>query len=819
MVVEATDISEYDITPRSEDAGLRPTQSRNAVYRSPGESPDVVKQVHPGTAVWHSVTMAAGESNQTAPLTASIDDVVARLESVAGAIEEYLRGDAPAGLREEVREWNRDRGSEDPVAVVARHVAVKLVLRTALYEWYTQRGRLPLLRDASQDVFETAADVTGNTAFETGESVLGDVVQQLPSDVVAELTWWRHGVVTAEDPADDIGYLFEEVIPAEDRQRHGQFRTPQRVSRLLRELAVQDGDRVLDPGMGAGALSVPRASRSASVYAYGVERTRIGFLMATTALALSGQPADVYEADFFDVGPATLGMNPDARIPAGDRSASRGVDIVPGEVDAVVGNPPYVANRNLEREATHYRRHLRAFGPPDRTPYVDGAKKLSGRSNLFVYFLTYATQFLADGGRLVYLLPTKWMETQYGETLQTFLFDHYKVSAVIAFDDAVFDDAQVDAVLLVADRCADAAARRGTETRFITVTGEVSPETINDLVTGDRGDPDTDNGRDGQTCRDTPGCRVVTVRQSELEARGAGDGPLAQCLRAPSALQSLQSNEMLVSLDALAAVSYGQRTGKNEFFLLDDADLDAWPIADRFCRPAIDDLGDEAGYRLTASDSDITMLNVHEYIASLDEDDEMVRSQAPLPETVIAALARDGYETLRAYIEEWADEHDEDLLRADRAWFDMGPLDAPDVVHPYRIHSDGRVFANQAALVPTNCGNGIDVEPGVDTEALLGYLNSTVHAAFLEVWGQREGGGSLEVPTRTLRRIPVADVRAFSHADREAVVSAYRALVRGDPGAQAQLDEAVLAALDADIDAATLHDLQQSLVHDRVPDT
>jgi hypothetical protein len=199
---------------------------------------------------------------------------------------------------------------------------------------------------------------------------------------------------------------------------------------LLRTLAIHDGDRILDAGMGAGTLSVPRAG-SRSVHVYGIEQTRTGFLMATTALALTEQPCDVYEADFFDLMPTTLGIDPDGAIRAERRS--RRVDIVPGEVDAVVGNPPYVANRNLERDATHYRRHLEAFGDANCTRYADGDKKLSGRSNLFVYFLTHATQFLTDGGRLVYLLPTKWMETKYGETLQTFLLDHYKLSAAFVF--------------------------------------------------------------------------------------------------------------------------------------------------------------------------------------------------------------------------------------------------------------------------------------------------------------------------------------------------------------------------------------------------
>ena len=814
----SNDITDYGITSRRAGTGPSLDQPENTVYPPFDTAPDVVRHVNPATALWQSIPMAAGQPSQIAPLTASIDDVLRRIETISETIEEYLKSDSDERLRKDIRNWKRNRDSDQPFLVAARHAALNVLLKATLYEWYTHRGVLPVLRGYQEDAFETAADLTDNHAFEVEELVLTDILRRAPYHAVAELSWWRHGLLTAADPADDFGYLFAELIPAENRHRRGQFRTPRRMSTLMRTLATRDGDRLLDAGMGAGALSVPRAeSESESVHAYGIEETRTGFLMATTALALTEQPSDVYEADFFNISPATLGIDPDAVIRAEPRS--RRVDIVPGEVDAVIGNPPYVANRNLERDATHYRRHLEAFGDADSTPYANGDKQLSGRSNLFVYFLTYATQFLTDGGRLVYLLPTKWMETKYGETLQTFLLDHYKLSAVIAFDDAVFDDAQVDAVLLVAERCTDAPARRNTTTRFLTINSEWDPATISDLATADQTTAGSTDAHDDQTPRHASDHRMVTVRQSELDERDPSDGPLTQYFRASTALRSLTDNETLVPLDALASVTYGQRTGNNEFFLLDDTDLDTWPLADRFYRAALNDVGGITGYRLTTGDSDTAMLDVHGYVEAVDDRDVLISPRKPRTQQVQEALVRDGYASLRAYIRQWADKRDEDLLQDNDIWFDLGPLDAPDLVHLYRIHTNVRVFENQADLIPTNCANGIDVRPDVDAVALLGYLNSTIHATLLEVWGQSEGGGSLEVTTRTLRQMPVADVRAFTDATRDAVVTAYRALVRGDDDAQRQLDRAVLAAIDAEIDAEALRDVQESIMQDRLPNT
>lgn len=129
------------------------------------------------------------------------------------------------------------------------------------------------------------------------------------------------------------------------------------------------------------------------------------------------------------------------------------------------------------------------------------------------------------------------------------------------------------------------------------------------------------------------------------------------------------------------------------------------------------------------------------------------------------------------------------------------------------------MYANQAGLVPTNCANGIDTHPSIDEQVLLAYLNSTVHAALLELWGQSEGGGSLEVLTGTLRRLPVADTRQFTVEDRTAILEAYNALTQGEPDAQNRLDDAVLTALDTEIDVATLQETIHALRNERLPTT
>lgn len=799
----------YDVSHPDRGDCLSFKPSGNTVYDSP-QPTDVLDHVHPASAVGQSVPMAAGLDSQTAPLTASITDVLDRLETLAETIEDHLRNDVSERIHEYVVVWGEKRDTDRPFEIAARYGALNLLLKATLWEWYSHRGTLSILHGDPRNKFDAAADVTENDAFQ--DSQLDEFIRRVSPDIAAELSWWRYAVLTSEEPPDDIGYLFETLIPAAERRTHGQFRTPRRISQIMRELAVCGSDQVLDAGMGSGALSVLR-NQSRSVSTFGVEQDRLGFLMSVTALATADQPGVVHEADFFDIGEHPLGMDPDAAIRMGPDIED--VDIIPGKVDAAIGNPPYVANRNLSKPTSHYRRHLAAFGGPNETPYLDGEKKLSGRSDLFVYFVTHATQFLAEGGRLVYLLPTKWMETQYGETLQTFLLDHYRLSAVIEFDDTVFDDAEVDAVIVVAERCVDATTRQNTTTQFITVNSEPAPTIIHDLVTEDVETVAVDSDTTHSASPSDPDYQVTTVSQSDLTARDTLDGPLTQYFKTPDALHSLKSNDQFVSLDTLASVTYGQKTGNNEIFLLDSDDLDTWPIAERFYTRALDDFGDTTGYRLTTCDSDTHMLDIHSYVESVGDSGVLREYDTSRTQQVKTALTRDGYITLLEYLDQCKAIRTDAATR-DNVWFDLGPLDVPDIVHPYRIHREVRVSRNVADLVPTNCANNLDVRSGVDVTVLLGYLNSTVHAAFVELWGQTEGGGSLEAMTGTLKDLPVADVQSFGEEANAAVKTAYQALVRGENNAQTRLDAAVLAALDADIDVATLQEARESLVHERL---
>ncbi len=631
--------------------------------------------------------------------------------------------------------------------------------------------------------------------------------------------------------ADEVADAYQQSLPADRRRADGHFVTDPAVAAACCRWAIQPRPddrlpRVLDPAVGSGVFPVAATRRLGALapdsspadrlgQVVGVDTDPVPLALAADRLLDAEDPGPdaqcrLYETDFFAVEPGP------------DRSGTVTDDgLVAGRFDAVVGNPPYV--RQETTDVDRARAHLAAFGPDGQQPYLDGDDALSRRSDAYVYFLTHATRFLRDGGRLGVVVPNKWLSTRYGEPFQRFLFDHYRLAAVVGFGARVFDDAFVDAVLLLAQRCTNPERRRSTPVRFLRLDEQVSVARLLDLVDAE---PHTDRSPRsiGLGVHAAPDCRRVTVRQGRLADRESAT--LAPYLDAPAPFIRLLSNPALVPLSDRCTVTRGVMTGANDFFFLD---ADGWgrDIDDRFLAPAIKSIRDVDGPLVTAADTDRYLLDVHEYVADVRSERE---TDACLDDAVRRALDRDGHDALADYVA-WGERqgfHDRRSCASRRVWFDLGALSAPAVFVPKFFDRRVPVVANPDGLLASNAvdclwvdapDDGTDAAPLVDDRTLeratLGVLNATVTAGILECWGRSEGGGALQVMTYELESLPIPDPLAMAPETRRAVAAAADALLADEPGARDRLDRLVVEAIDADLDVAECRRLRTAMVERR----
>jgi hypothetical protein len=119
----------------------------------------------------------------------------------------------------------------------------------------------------------------------------------------------------------------------------------------------------------------------------------------------------------------------------------------------IVTNPPYVRHHHLGREDKE--RLKAAVGERLGT-------EISGLAGLYCHFLLLADEWLSEGGLAVWLIPSEFMEVNYGEVIQRYLTERVKLIRIHRFcpADVQFDDALVTSAVVAFEKARPSAAHR-----------------------------------------------------------------------------------------------------------------------------------------------------------------------------------------------------------------------------------------------------------------------------------------------------------------------------------------------------------------------
>jgi len=212
----------------------------------------------------------------------------------------------------------------------------------------------------------------------------------------------------------------------QERNQLGQFATPSRLATAIlqqaeRLLPSDQTIRFLDPAIGTGAFY------SALLQVFPEQRI---------------DAARGYEIDPHYGEPSRrLWRDRRAEIVIGDFTR-----VVPPEREAdrfnlLICNPPYVRHHHLQPDD---KKHLQA-----RAVHSFQAK-LSGLAGLYVYFVGIAHVWLQEGGIAGWLIPSEFMDVNYGSALRHYLTSQVTLLEIHRFDplDVQFDDALVSSVIV-----------------------------------------------------------------------------------------------------------------------------------------------------------------------------------------------------------------------------------------------------------------------------------------------------------------------------------------------------------------------------------
>jgi adenine-specific DNA-methyltransferase len=224
---------------------------------------------------------------------------------------------------------------------------------------------------------------------------------------------------------------------AAERNRLGQFATPNAlaidIARYVESVLgpTECNIRFADPAIGSGSF-------------FSAARAVFGSKRISSAIGVELDPA-------FAEAARNLWANAGLEIVLGDftRVLANGPCLRAPNV--VLANPPYVRHHHMNREDKERLQGL--------TFKMTGVE-VNGLAGLYVYFLLLATAWMEDGGVAAWLIPSEFMDVNYGAALKGFLADRVTLIRAHRFDpdDVQFGDALVSSVVLVFRKTPPAAA-------------------------------------------------------------------------------------------------------------------------------------------------------------------------------------------------------------------------------------------------------------------------------------------------------------------------------------------------------------------------
>lgn len=624
---------------------------------------------------------------------------------------------------------------------------------------------------------------------------------------------------------DLLGEIYEELIPADERKMLGQYYTPPKIAETLASWAIPDHStdgipRVLDPASGSGTFTVEAYQQLEKLSSQPSHQKIVDHLVSVdinkfplhlTALNIASQNVREKTERIHTHNDSFFNISPDVDALFSSKVHADADDGEIGLFDAAIGNPPYIDQRRLYPDKEHFRQHLKQLGPDGSNLYYNGDKRFSKRCDAYIYFITHATQFLNDDGRLGYIVPTKWMMTGYGEAFQEFLHDYYKIRAVVAFGARAFEDAFVDGALLMIERCDDEEYRRKNVVNFIRVKEEME---ANDIVDTVEYEIDLDDSSEMMILnRDS--YRTVAVRQEYLMERESFK--LGHFLSSPQEFIELLENPYTTSLkNLLSDSSRGVTTGDNDFFLIQEDEAESRGIDKRFLTPVIRWIKQmEPQTKLTEDSTDVYLLDVNDYVEEVKLSGNF--QQSDLENRVKTRLRDDGYMALWDYIREGEAQgvNEKRTCSTRDVWFNIGELKRADILHPKGFKYRLFCLRNADNIAANNRLYRLHPAQGIDTKVLLGVLNSTVYQAAVETLGRSEGRGMLELSKGDLLSLPVLDVRKIDDGQKEKIKDALIQWEAGAEDAQDELDKVILDIMDVDVGVNEIQEIREGVTQER----
>lgn len=313
---------------------------------------------------------------------------------------------------------------------------------------------------------------------------------------------------------------------AAERNLWGQFATPPAlaldIAKYARKRWPKAGQpvRFLDPALGTGAFYA--ALRQA--FDSQVE-------IATAAgIELDPQFADAAKRLWHKAGLHVRAADFTTSLPQGGET-----------YNLMLTNPPYVRHHHLSQDD---KQRLR------QSVLTELGMRISGLAGLYAYFLLLSHKWLAEGALSIWLIPSEFMDVNYGTAVKHYLSDRVRLLHIHRFcpSDVQFTDALVSSAIVIFEN----TAPNPTADVLFTFGGSLRKPNLSERV---------------------PLSQLKDSRKWTSYPRAA--------------LATMTATESRLTLGDLFEVKRGIATGANDFFVIPRADLERLGVPADSAKPIL----------------------------------------------------------------------------------------------------------------------------------------------------------------------------------------------------------------------------------------
>lgn len=511
-------------------------------------------------------------------------------------------------------------------------------LVTKIIFYYTIRryySELPDLIDYTNDLNKTIKDAFYKAREKDWQAVFSDDIieslgipveaYQYLIEIFANLKIYNFG----ELPEDIIGEIFEELIDPEHRHSLGQYFTREDLVDFVIATIVDNPEKLyIDPTCGSGTFLIRLYSRLKYLNPrlkheeilnriWGIDIGKFPAELSTINLfrqnisnfenfprVLNKNLFDVKSGDLVEFPPLNAGKNyVKIKIP------------IP-EFYGIVGNFPFIRQELIEKKSKNYKKHLTKitaeqylFEYPDLFEFknkhailsIENHKnkdkneksylidsllknnsidlKLSGQADIYAYMYLHVTKFLSNDGSI----------------LKDFILKHYKIKMIVAsWVEPWFDDAAVNTIFTVLERCDKVTERNNNNVHFVKLKNKIEDivgkydmqfESIRrwQKFDGVIRTIETSSSfsrviNDKIKSFENENMLIRIIQQSELYndiKTNKDNSKWGKFLRAPDIYFEIidKCKDKLVPLNKIADIKRGITTGINEFFYLEPVEI------------------------------------------------------------------------------------------------------------------------------------------------------------------------------------------------------------------------------------------------------